>query len=122
MPFGLRSWLSKKLALDEPAPARTPSAGKKKAPEPYHAVAIKPGQDCCEAAAQLAGIRFLPAKAPTLPLPSCTAAECRCCYQHFADRRAREDRRGQRTWQDRQPGKLERRLERKGRRSNDPIR
>jgi hypothetical protein len=120
MPFGLRSWLSKILARHEPAPVKAPRAAKK-APEPYHAVSIKPGQDCCEAAAQLGGIRFLPARAPALPLPNCRAAVCRCSYQHFADRRAGDDRRGQRTWRERQAGKLERRQLRKGRRARDPI-
>lgn len=54
---------------------------------PYHAVAIVPGQKACAAARTNAEVRFLSADAPPLPLKNCSAASCTCRYQHFKDRR-----------------------------------
>lgn len=120
MPFSLKAWLSGKLVTDEPAPVRVRPAARKVA-EPYHAVGIKPGHESCEGAKQLAGMRFLAAKAPALPLRDCDAAECRCSYVHFADRRTGEDRRGMRAWQAQQHADIERRQRKQGRRATDAI-
>jgi hypothetical protein len=65
---------------------------------PYHAVAITPGAECCEAARKLQEQRFLSTEAPPIPLPSCDFASCTCRYAHFQDRRARHDRRRSDAW------------------------
>ena len=55
-------------------------------------VVIRDGE-CCEAAANIAGKRYLTAEVPMLPLEGCTRADaCPCKYQKFSDRR-QEDRR-----------------------------
>lgn len=54
---------------------------------PYHCVAIRTRAGCCSAVRKAAGTRFLSHQAPSLPLPNCTAASCRCTYMHFDDRR-----------------------------------
>jgi len=58
--------------------------------EPWHAVGIVAGKECCEAVRGLRGRRYLSrTEAPQLPLPDCTqAASCRCTYRHYTDRRA----------------------------------
>lgn len=55
---------------------------------PYHAVAVLPGQKSCAAAKACAKTRFLSVEAPSVPLRDCDAGECTCRYQHFADRRS----------------------------------
>ena len=120
MPFDFKAWVSAKLVRDEPAPVRVAPAAKRLV-EPYHAVSIKPGQECCEGAKQLAGTRFLSASAPKLPLPDCDVAVCQCRYAHFQDRRSGEDRRGLRAWQQQQPGDMDRRRGKQGRRSTDAV-
>lgn len=62
-------------------------------PQPYRCVVIQPGQEACPAVRDLAGQRFLTRAAPLLPLDNCSAAGCRCRYDHFADRREDERRR-----------------------------
>ncbi|MGB7990122.1 MAG: hypothetical protein WCF44_12035 [Candidatus Methylophosphatis roskildensis] len=59
---------------------------------PYHCVAIRSRGVVCVAARTLVGKRLLSSEAPTLPVPGCTAANCRCSYVHYDDRRA-DDRR-----------------------------
>jgi hypothetical protein len=120
MPFDLKSWLSGKLDRDEPAPVRIRPATRVAA-EPYHAVSIRPGQQCCEGAKQFTGIRFLSAKAPKLPLPDCHAAVCRCSYVHHPDRRSGEDRRGLVNWHKPRVDAVERRRPKHGRRRTDSI-
>jgi hypothetical protein len=100
MPSIIKDWLTQKLlARDASRPrAKVPYKPQYRAPakpaaEPYHAVAIKPGQQSCEAARQFGQHRFLSNKAPRLPLPGCEATECTCRYTHFADRRTGLDRR-----------------------------
>ena len=60
---------------------------------PYHAVSIKAGPDCCLAAMEHKGRRFLSADAPPMPLQGCDAETCACVYAHHDDRRAGRDRR-----------------------------
>jgi hypothetical protein len=72
-----------------------------KTPSGWSAVSILPGSMSCEAARALKGKRFLSAEAPRIPLAECaSAANCRCVYRKFADRRAdprrTEDRDGMR--------------------------
>lgn len=62
---------------------------------PYHAVALDIQSGACREAQALKGKRFLSSEAPTLPLPGCTSAECRCRFQHFEDRRAGRNRRSE---------------------------
>lgn len=121
MPFGLKSWLSKKTGGGQSEPARTPPGGKRNAAEPYHCVSIRPGPLCCEAAKQFAGMRFLSASVPRLPLPNCQAAACHCRYSHFTDRRTGEDRRGLMHWNRGRQADIERRRGKQGRRTLDAI-
>jgi hypothetical protein len=54
----------------------------------WHAIEIRCGKRCCEAAQAAAGKRYLAAEAPSLPLPNCDRrGRCDCRYQHHADRR-----------------------------------
>ena len=67
----------------------TPSTATPEQPSSYHAVAIRPAKDACEAAKEAAGQRYLSKDAPLLPLKDCTRPEhCACRYQHYDDRRA----------------------------------
>ena len=55
---------------------------------PFQAVAIFPGTQCCKAAREIEGYRFLMRQAPKLPLSECTQPQsCRCRYLKFNDRR-----------------------------------
>jgi hypothetical protein len=54
----------------------------------FHAVSIIPGDNACAAAYRFTGQRFLSARAPRLPLPSCDSAVCTCRYRHHKDRRS----------------------------------
>jgi hypothetical protein len=56
---------------------------------PWHAVSIFPGNNCCAAARELTGTRFLSSETPpTLPLKGCSQLACTCRYRHHDDRRA----------------------------------
>ena len=55
----------------------------------YHGVeVVADTETCCQAARDIAGQRFLSASAPLLPLKECDAADCRCSYKRFKDRRS----------------------------------
>ena len=60
----------------------------------FHAVSIRPCPDACSAVKALAGRRFLSHNPPFLPLADCDQSMCNCRYQHHADRRSQDDRRG----------------------------
>ncbi len=47
---------------------------------------------CCKAIRAVAGVRFLSHEIPRLPLAGCDAADCRCSYELFEDRRTRARR------------------------------
>jgi hypothetical protein len=65
-----------------------------KAPSPYAAVSIKPGNSPCEAVKRIAGERYLKSEAPSLPLADCDHPPCHCLYVHHEDRRdGAQDRR-----------------------------
>lgn len=54
----------------------------------YRGVQVVPHPDgCCGAAADIAGRRYLAHQVPRFPLDGCDAAECRCSYKLFTDRR-----------------------------------
>lgn len=53
----------------------------------YHCVAVRARGKPCASAQAIYGKRFLSGTAPPLPLPGCTALNCRCAYVHFEDRR-----------------------------------
>lgn len=54
----------------------------------YRGVQIVPHPDgCCRAAADAARQRYLSHQVPRFPLEGCDAAECRCSYKLFDDRR-----------------------------------
>jgi len=59
----------------------------------YRGVSIKPQQDSCAGARQIAGKRFLACAAPLLPIDNCDSSACRCRYARFDDRR-QDQRRG----------------------------
>jgi hypothetical protein len=55
----------------------------------WHAVAIKPKGQSCEAVQACRAARFLSDDAPRLPLAECNTSDtCTCVYKHHADRRA----------------------------------
>jgi hypothetical protein len=87
----------------------------------FKAVSIHPGETSCEAARQMASIRFLCESAPHLPLPECDVATCSCRYTHYSDRRSGRDRRAFYDWtRERELGTVNRRSGR-GRRSTDGV-
>ena len=79
-----------KASTDHPSPTRAPSH--------WHAVAIRPKGECCEAVQACRTTRFLSSDAPRLPLAECSTSDtCTCVYKHHADRRAqprRQDEKG----------------------------
>ena len=72
--------------------AKSPQGTRTRALNPYHAVSIKAGPHCCQAAKALTEARFLSTEAPRLPLQQCEAGTCECKYVHHEDRRAVERR------------------------------
>ena len=79
--MGFLDRFTKKNKKAESATAQT----KKSA---YHGVeVIADTKTCCQAAKDIAGERFLSASAPFLPLKDCDAADCRCSYKRYRDRR-----------------------------------
>ncbi len=82
--------IRKLLGQAEPAkPVGHVSPTAKPKPLSYQAVSIRPAATgACNAAGQLASVRFLVAEAPLLPLKTCDAATCDCKYVRFSDRRA----------------------------------
>jgi len=63
----------------------------------WHAVAIKPKGQCCDAVQAHRHARFLPSDAPRLPLEECNTSDtCTCVYKHHADRRAQPRRQDER--------------------------
>ncbi len=79
---------------------RPGSSGKRAGPTPaassaaqgskYHAVSVKCGAGACEQALALENRRFLSGQMGQLPLEGCTAADCRCKFVHYPDRRDAE--------------------------------
>jgi hypothetical protein len=54
----------------------------------FHAVAIRPGENGCQASNDASATRHLSNKPPRLPLDDCDRpGQCSCRYQHFEDRR-----------------------------------
>lgn len=94
-------WLARRR---RPAPDRRPVRGQKSVPgrkgeapaQPsatgFGAVEIQMRHAACDAARALSGRRYLANEAPALPLPGCTAAQCKCSFVKLSDRRT-EDRR-----------------------------
>jgi hypothetical protein len=73
---------------DEPTAAAGPAKPvAKKMTQTFHAVSIQAGRNCCRAARELQGHRFLSREAPSLPLKDCSSDNCMCHYQHHDDRR-----------------------------------
>lgn len=58
----------------------------------FRAVSIVPARPACKLARRYQDIRYLGSDAPRLPLAGCRIVNCRCRYEHHADRRS-EDRR-----------------------------
>lgn len=59
----------------------------------WHAVAIRPKGESCEAVQACRTGRFLAAEAPRLPLEECSTSDtCSCVYKHHADRRVQPRR------------------------------
>ncbi len=75
--------LFRKFFGSKSAPPENPEPAKSS----YRSVQVIGGRDCCAAATSIAGKRFLSDEVPKLPLADCDAAECRCTYQLFDDRR-----------------------------------
>lgn len=113
MGFNLSEWLEGRRYDKALRQAQT-AAAHRVVVNPHHAVAIRPGKECCGEARALAGRRFLSGEAPGIPLRECTAKQCTCVYQHFDDRRSGTERRNAQTFP-----RNERRRSR-GRRVDDP--
>ena len=97
MGFNLSSWIfSKRVQAEMQLSGRPVQVHR--VVNPFHAVEIVPGSNCCQAARQLAGTLFLSREAPALPLPHCEVAACRCRYAHHVDRRTGDDRRNRDLW------------------------
>ena len=80
--------LDKLLNRQEPNPTPRQRTTERHTATPFAAVAIEASIDgCCQAAADIAGKRFLTGEAPLLQLPDCTEHYCRCRYVRFDDRR-----------------------------------
>jgi hypothetical protein len=54
----------------------------------WKAIAVVPGENCCQWARVCNGKRFLIPEVPRLPLQGCDSRHCQCKYRHFEDRRA----------------------------------
>jgi hypothetical protein len=70
------------------SPLSTRAAGMGRSAGKYPGVSINAAPRCCEGAASIDGVRFLPDEAPALPLAGCTLKQCKCTYMHHADRRS----------------------------------
>lgn len=82
--MGLFSKLSGKPAR----PATTGAGEPQKKAASYSGVQINVNsRECCQAARELEGQRFLDIEVPMLPLKGCDVAECRCAYERYDDRR-----------------------------------
>jgi hypothetical protein len=58
----------------------------------FTAVTIETGTRHCIAVEKLKGVRILATHAPKLPIAGCSmAAECRCRFKKYVDRREDED-------------------------------
>lgn len=87
-------WLVLRRRTDQPEPVSKQPALPATGPDTnYHAVSIRFEKWACRAAKEYAGRRLLADEAPKLPLPDCDAAECRCHFVHYEDRRSGRDRR-----------------------------
>jgi hypothetical protein len=97
---GKTSGINKSKSSTNPAvPTRTASH--------WHAVAIKPKGQCCEAVQACRNARFLSSDAPRLPLAECSTSEtCTCVYKHHADRRAQPRRQDEKNDGLRRSGKV----------------
>lgn len=93
MGFSLSGWFQRRKIDSDLERMRHVATQHTVVVNPFHAVAIKPGEGCCGAALALRGKRFLSREAPAVPLPDCGAARCTCTYLHFDDRRSGGDRR-----------------------------
>ena len=59
----------------------------------WHAVAIRPKGQCCDAVQAQRTARFLSNDAPRLPLAECSTSDtCTCVYKHHEDRRLKPRR------------------------------
>lgn len=91
--IAVSAWLLLRRKAERAAAVKMPSKEELAKSSKYHAVAIKPGVEACDAAKSMAGQRFLSKEAPQLPLPECGSMRCACQFTHYADRRSRQDRR-----------------------------
>ena len=118
MGFDVLDWLSRKLSsTSDVQPRLTPRV--RTSDSRYHAVSIRAGNPCCEAARQFGQLRLLSAKAPALPLPDCAVATCTCRYAHYSDRRSGIDRRAIYDLDRERDAEFVNRLRNHGRRSTD---
>jgi hypothetical protein len=89
MPENNTSMFRKFLSFGAGAREHEKTARRYTISNPYHAVQITPPPgNGCKAVQDCGAKRFLSSEAPTLPLPGCDAAQCKCRYVHRDDRRA----------------------------------
>ena len=90
----LRALLSKPSSQDS---AKKPAPVVKVKPaitgKDYRSVSVAPGGQCCAAAKDMVGKRYLSREAPRLPLANCTLpGSCSCKFKKASDRRDGERR------------------------------
>jgi hypothetical protein len=119
MVFRLSSLFSRSRSRPESA-SQLDRRQERRRDSPYHAVSVTAGHPSCEAAKQLATLRFLAGHAPTLPLAGCDVYPCECRYSHYTDRRTGLDRRVEIGGMP--PHGLEERRHNNGRRAGDGVR
>ncbi len=89
---------------------------------PFHAVSVDAPKHACSAVNELSAKKFLPAEAPRLPLVGCDQPDnCRCRYQHHADRRGEPRRADEAGLPSSASDRVENRRVQKGRRATDVV-
>jgi hypothetical protein len=82
-----------KRIISPAAPRKTVASVSSPRASRWHCVSITSSVVCCDAARDLADLRFLSLQAPRLPLDGCKlGTDCRCAYQHHDDRRTKPRR------------------------------
>lgn len=87
------AWLILRIRRGNSEVQETSATRRVKNTAAFHAVSLKYSSNACDAAKAMTGRRFLASAAPRLPLPDCDALECRCGFDHHADRRTGKERR-----------------------------
>ena len=77
-----------RLIGNRSAPSKASPGERDVSKSEFRAVQVVTKGDCCNAATAVVGKRFLSSEVPMLPLEGCDAADCRCTYELYDDRRS----------------------------------